>query len=161
MSSSTIYMQPYTQINNINNTSVHWILLYKPIDTREYKNWQLNMYLLSHVDAHRVQEAAFVSTCRLPACMSCFILGKEWHFSSFTPHPFCLGWSQLLYFPQQAHLVEHIVVKANGLVSPKGAICKNYSSKHSRPSPKKNIHRMWRNNSTDVRSKMSPQLGVN
>lgn len=118
------------------------------MDTRAYKDWSLNMYLLSHVDAHRVQEAAFVSTCRLPGCMSCFILGKEWHFSSFTPHPFCLGWSQLLYFPQQAHLVEHIVVKANGLVSPKGAICKNYSYQN-------NIHRQWKNNSVDFRSKTS------
>lgn len=52
-----------------------------------------------------------------------------------------------IVFPS-AGTIEHIVVKANGLVSTKGAICRNYSYQN-------NFHRMWRNNSVDFRSKTS------
>lgn len=57
----------------------------------------VNTLLTFFVHTQRAQEAAFVPTCCLPACMSCFILGKEWHFTSFSPYPFCFGWSQPLY----------------------------------------------------------------
>lgn len=88
---------------NINTKSL--ILIYKEIYKyvflkiyrQAYFSTLLNMHLLLYIDTHTLQKEAFVPTCCLPACTSCFILGKEWHFSSFAPYPFCFRYTLLLY----------------------------------------------------------------
>lgn len=90
---------------NINTKSL--ILIYKEIYKyvflkiyrQAYFSTLLNMHLLLYIDTHThtLQKEAFVPTCCLPACTSCFILGKEWHFSLFAPYPFCFRYTLLLY----------------------------------------------------------------